>query len=332
MKPFFYAQNQSNLTMERRRLGKTKIEVTPIGLGTWQFSEGKGGAMGTWDALSAESTTGIINAALDGGINWFDTAEMYGFGRSERGLSRGLQAAGKADGEVVIATKWRPFLRTASSIGGTIDERLSALRPYHIDLHQIHFPLSFSSVKAEMDAMADLIDEGKIRAAGVSNYGAGQMRRAHDALAGRGFPLASNQVKYSLLDRGIEANGILDAAKELGVTIIAYSPLEMGLLSGKYHKDPKLLKSLPLFRRMRLSHKVEKSRPLIGALEEIALRAGASASQVALNWLVNYHGESVVTIPGATKTKHAVESAGAMSLKLAKDDLSRIDELSNMFK
>ncbi len=312
----------------KRRLGRTEVAVTPIGLGAWQFSEGKGGALATWSPLTPAETDKIVEQALSDGIGWFDTAELYGFGRSERGLARALSRAGVRPGDIVVATKWNPLLRTARSIRKTIGKRRNCLAPYPIDLHQVHFPASFSSVEAEMDAMADLIESGAIRAAGVSNYSVQRMRRAHKGLVERGFVLASNQVKYSLLDRRIETNGVLAAAKELGITIIAYSPLEMGLLTGKFHRDPKLLESRPLFRRLRLRKLIDKSRPLIELLEAIASAKGVSPSQVALNWLVCFHGETVVTIPGASKPRHAAESAGAMSFELNEDDLSRIDEVS----
>jgi aryl-alcohol dehydrogenase-like predicted oxidoreductase len=314
-----------------RPLGRTGIRVTPIGLGAWQFSEGKGGARGSWKSLTPAETDEIVGIALEGGMNWFDTAELYGFGRSERGLSRALQRAGRANGDVVIATKWNPILRTARSITNTIEKRLAFLEPFSIDLHQVHFPASLSSIESEMNAMAGLLESGKIRAVGVSNFSAEQMRRAHEALVSRGFVLASNQVKYSVLDRRIESNGTLDTARELGITIIAYSPLEMGLLSGKFHEDPSLLQNRPIARRFRLRRIIAKSRSLITALEEIAAARKVSVSQVALNWLVNVHGEIVVTIPGATKTRHARESAGAMGFTLSKPEMERIDELSRAF-
>src|SRR3989304_1379291 len=113
----------------KRRLGRTPIQVTPMGLGAWQFSEGKGGAWGTWAPLSPDQTDEIVQAALDGGMNWFDTAELYGFGRSERGLARALRRAGKADGDVVIATKWNPLFRTAGLVGKTTEDRLRCFHP-----------------------------------------------------------------------------------------------------------------------------------------------------------------------------------------------------------
>jgi len=316
--------------IQKRRLGRTDIEITPIGLGTWQFSEGQGFHKYMWAGISAETTNSIIKTALDGGISWFDTAEIYGNGRSEKGLSCALKAAGKNNGDVVIATKWWPLMRRARSIRNTIDERLSCLEPFAIDLYQVHNPYSFASIGAQMNAMADLVEAGKIRSIGVSNFSAKMMCKAHAVLARRGVSLASNQVKYNLLARDIEDNGVLDAAKELGITIICYSPLEMGLLSGKFHNDPNLLRSRPRGRRNAIGKKIEASRPLIDVLSKIAEAHGATVSQVALSWLVTFSGEMVVAIPGASKPKHAEESAGAMKIALSSDEIERIDHVSRV--
>ena len=314
--------------MEKRRLGRTNIEVTPIGLGVMQFSGNKGLIGMMMPDLSQEQMNAIVKAALDGGINWFDTAEIYGRGRSEQALANGLKAAGRQDGDVHIATKWLPLFRTAGNIGRTIDKRLHFLDGYSIDLYQVHMPWSFSSPEAEMAAMANLVEAGKIRSVGVSNFNAKQMRRAQAALEKRGLTLAANQVHYSLLHRDIERDGVLDTAKELGVTIIAYTPLETGVLSGIYHKDPALLKQKPLFRRRSMGRQIESSRPLVEALEEIAARYEVTAAQVALNWLIHFHGQTVVAIPGASKVTHAEQAAGTMTFNLTGEELAWLDELS----
>jgi aryl-alcohol dehydrogenase-like predicted oxidoreductase len=319
-----------------RRLGRSDIELSPVGLGCWQFSEGFGLAGGFWEALPADTVQEIVDASLGGGINWFDTAEAYGNGRSEKALSAALMRLGRKPGDVVVATKWFPYpFRPASSIVKTIDERLSCLSPFPIELHQIHQPFAFATVKAQAEAMADLVQAGKIKTVGVSNYSEKRMRAAHAALASRGVPLVSNQMQYSLLDRRIESNGVMAAAKELGITIIAYSPLAQGLLSGKFHEDPSLIKSrvgprkfLPAFR----AKGMERSRPLIEELRKIAAAHGATPSQVALSWLIQFHGDTVVVIPGATKRRHAEENVSTMQLTLSPDELRRIDELSQPFR
>ncbi|MFC2029185.1 aldo/keto reductase [Chloroflexota bacterium] len=319
------------MIMEKRRLGQTEIMVTPIGLGGNKFSGNKGIYRMIMPDLKQEEIDAIIATALDGGINWFDTAEMYGFGRSEQAIASALRAAKKGDDEIVIADKWSPFLRTARNLHRTIDKRLSLLDGYTIDLYMVHYPFGFSSPEAEMGAMAGLVQEGKISSVGVSNFSATQMRRAHAALAKRGLPLAANQVEYSLIQRRIETNGVLDAARELGVTIIAWAPLGSGILTGKFH-DPERFKPLPIGRKMMVRGNLEPSAPVIRVLEEIAVRYHATPAQIAVNWLVNVHGETVVAIPGASNTHHAQQSASSMALELTEEEMALLDEVTRDFQ
>ena len=321
----------TQLQFNLRTLGKTDIQITPIGLGMMEFAGG-GGLMGpAFPVISQEKKNAVVKAALEGGINWFDTAELYGAGVSEASLTKALKAAGKTNDDVVVATKWWPLFRTARNIPHSIEDRIRFLDGYSIALYMVHQPLSFSSPEAEMNAMADLVDAGKIRSVGVSNFSAERMRRAHRALQKRGLPLAVNQVRYSLLDRSIEKNGVLDTAKELGVTIIAYTPLGSGLLTGKYHKNPDLLQNKSFFWRLRLNGGIQKSRSLVKTLEEIGNKYNVTPAQVALNWVISFHGESIVTIPGATKVHQAQESAGAMTFRLSDEELTQLDRLSSSY-
>ena len=311
-----------------RRLGRSDLRVTPIGLGVMEFAGG-GGLLGRmFPVIPQEEKNAIIKAALDGGINWFDTAEAYGTGVSERSLATALKAAGVSDKDVIIATKWLPLLRMASNIPHSIKARLQNLDGFSIANYMIHQPYSFSTPETEMNAMADLVEAGKIRSVGVSNFSPTRMRRAHAALAKRGLPLLENQVRYSLLSREIETNGVLETAKELGVTIIAYTPLERGLLSGKYHKNPELLRRMSGWRKISIQHNFERCRKLINAMDEIAKKYDVTIAQVALNWLINFNGEIVVTIPGATKVRQAAENAGAMKFQLSVDEIAQLDNLS----
>jgi aryl-alcohol dehydrogenase-like predicted oxidoreductase len=323
-----------NQILPLRSLGKSDLRITPIGLGCWQFSKQQNMAGKFWPKMEDDLIKQMVKISLDGGINWFDTAEIYGNGASERILAASLKDIGKKPGEIIVATKWWPMFRFAENILKTIDQRIDALTPYPIDLYQVHQPWGFSNEKAEMEAMARLVKEHKIRYVGVSNFSAAKMRSAWEVLQKHGIHLVSNQVRYNLLDRKIESNGILQAAKELGITIIAYSPLAQGLITGKFHDNPELLKNIGM-RKYSSPFKpagLEKSRPLVKTVQEIATKYGVTSSQVALNWLISFHGETVVAIPGATKESHAKENAGAMTFSLTAEDLSLLDQKSELFK
>jgi aryl-alcohol dehydrogenase-like predicted oxidoreductase len=318
-------------TLSRRRLGQTELEVTPIGLGVMQFSGGSGMMGMVFPEIPQEQKNVIVKAALDGGINWFDTAEMYGRGNSEQGLAEALKAAGVKDGEVVIGTKWFPIFRTAGNIPKTINDRIRYLNGYTIDLYMVHQPWSFSSPEAEMNAMADLVEAGKIRTIGVSNFSVQQMERAQATLKNRGLSLAVNQVQYSLLHREIETNGVLDAAKDMGITIVAWSPLARGILTGMYRKNPDLVNSKRVGWRMMMRRHIERSGLVIDALQDLAEKYDVTPGQVALNWLINFHGDTVVAIPGASKVYQAEQNAGAMKISLSEEEMARLDELSRDF-
>jgi aryl-alcohol dehydrogenase-like predicted oxidoreductase len=318
----------------KRLLGRTEILITPIGLGCWQFSKQKNMAGKFWPALEDKTIEQIVSLSIDGGINWFDTAEIYGSGESERALSKALRSAGKKPGEVVVATKWWPLFRFASNMQRTISERITLLEPYAIDLYQVHQPFGFSGEKAEMKAMAALYENKLIKSIGVSNFSAAKMENSWKVLEAYGIPLASNQVRYSLLDRRIESNGVMDLAKRLGITIIAYSPLAQGLVTGKFHDNPELIKNSG-FRKYTGQFKpggLEKSRPVVIMVKELAEKYNVTPSQVALNWLINFNGDTVVAIPGATKAGHVKENCGAMSFRLSDEDMARLDEVSSVFK
>jgi aryl-alcohol dehydrogenase-like predicted oxidoreductase len=285
----------------------------------------------TWGMVDQETITSIVRTARAGGVSWFDTAEAYGNGRSEQMLSAALQALGVKPGEAVIATKWQPFFRRAGSIERTIHRRLECLAPFPIDLYQIHNPMSFSPIPAQVREMARLLKAGKVRAIGVSNFNARQMEQAHAILKADGIALASNQVRINLLDRRIEDNGVLSAAKKLGVTLIAYSPLAQGILTGRFHRDRQASRKVSGIRRLIGGHSdrsIARTKPLIDELESIAKAYGTTTAQVALSWLITFYGQTVVAIPGATKPVQAEQGAAAMNLRLTSTELSRLDEAS----
>ncbi len=327
-------EGMRSMVFAKRKLGKSEIMITPLGLGCWQFSDRVGIAGKFWPSLADVPSDDIIKTAWNGGINWFDTAEMYGWGVSEKCVSQGLIKCGAKPDEVVIATKWHPVARRAKRMYRSIEEQIERLKPYKITLYQIHSPTSLSSIKEEMRVLADLIKSGLIQCAGVSNYTANQMKKAYSYLEKFGYPLVSNQVHYSLLHRKIERSGILKTAKELGITIIAYSPLEQGLLTGKFHDNPELIKTrvgwrkyFPLYRPSGLA----KTKPLIDTLKKIAKKYDVSPGEVALNWLITFNGDTVVAIPGATKVEQIKNNLRALNFRLTEAEHDEIDKASRDF-
>jgi len=186
-------------------------------------------------ADSAQEEESAFETSMQAGVTFFDTAAMYSYGASERrlgALSRSTAA--------LVATKFPPGPRsTAEDMPRDLENSLVRLGRTTVDLYQHHFPSKRVDIPRLMGLMADAVEAGKVKAVGVSNYSAEQMRTAHAALAERGIPLASNQVQYSLLHRQPETNGVLDACRELGVTLIAYQPLASGALTGKYLTGPR---------------------------------------------------------------------------------------------
>ena len=175
-----------------------------------------------------------------------------------------------------------------------------------------------------MEALAKEVKQGRIEAVGVSNYSVSQMREAHAELQKRGVPLVSNQVPYSLLNRKIESNGIWQTAQELGVTIIAYSPLAQGLLTGKYtgQEKPTGARSLdPKFQPSGLN----QVSPVINTLQDLAEKYQKTPAQVALNWVIT---KGAIPIPGAKNAKQAQQNAGALGWQLEGEDMQRLDQVS----
>ncbi len=262
-----------------------------------------------------------LETSLAAGVTLFDTAAMYSGGASERRL--GELARGK---EALIATKFPPGLFTRTEdMPQALDASLARLGRSAVDLYQHHYPTNTASIAKLMELMADAVEAGKVKAVGVSNYSAEQMRIAHAALAKRGIPLASNQVEYSLLHRQPEVNGVLDACRELGVTLIAYQPLASGALTGKY--DAKT-RPTGFFRRFTMGNfrgkGLEAVVPVVALLREIGGRYSKSPAQVALRWLIE--NENVLPIPGAKNGRQAEANAGALSFSLTSAEVEALSQ------
>lgn len=225
--------------------------------------------------------------------------------------------------DVIIATKYPGgFSFKAEDFPKELEMTLSRLGCDSLDLYQHHYPNARLSISRLMDFVADAVEAGKLKAGGVSNYSEEQMREAHAALARRGIPLASNQVEYLLLHRKPEVNGVMSACRELGITLIAYSPLAGGRLTGKYsaQKRPSgfFRRILPQYNRKAL----EAIQPVVGLLKSIGEKYDKTPSQVALRWLIE--NPLVLPIPGAKNGKQAMVNAQALTFSLiAEEEIGR---------
>ncbi len=302
-------------------LGKTDVKITPMGIGTWAWGDrrtwGYGKGYGEADVRAAFETS------VAAGIDFFDTAEVYGSGRSERFLGEFIH---QSHARVVVATKFFPFpwrLRRDDLVDA-LRKSLDRLGLARVDLYQIHWPFPPISVETWMAAMADAVEAGLTRSVGVSNYSPELTRRAFEALAKRGIPLASNQVEYSLLHRQPERNGLVQTCRELGVSIIAYSPIAKGLLTGKYTpaNPPPGTRGLSARRDY-----LRRIAPLVELMRRIGEEhGGKTPGQVALNWLLC---KGTVPIPGAKNARQAQENAGALGWRLTDSEVERLDTQSN---
>ncbi len=318
--------------MNKRKLGNSSISISAIGLGCWQFSKNNGLVGSFWGDIEDAAIRDIVQESLGAGVNWFDTAEAYGNGRSEQMLSASLQVLQVNEKDIVVATKWSPVLRFAGSIERTYPDREKNLFPFPITLLQVHNPASLSSIESQMQQMAALVKEGRLKQIGVSNFSLEQMTKAHKALLSEGLALASNQMRYNLLDRSIESNGVMEYARKNKITIIAYSPLAQGLLTGRYHENKNLIKKRPGFRKYMPAFQTRSLRrtlPLIGVLREIAEAHKVTPAQAALRWLIQFHGDTVVAIPGASSVKQAKQNAAVMDFELTGEELHALDVVSH---
>jgi len=312
--------------LETVALGRSELRVSPLGLGVWQWGDTM--MWGYGKSYSDADLKPVYEATLAAGVNFIDTAEMYGRGRSERVVGQFMRETNTRD-QVILATKFMPlpWRLSPGRLVHALRESLNRLGLSQVDLYQVHFPMPPLTVETWASALADAVEAGLTRAVGVSNYNVGQTMRAHAALLARGVPLASNQVEYSLLDRKPETSGLVDVCRDLEVTIIAYSPIAKGMLTGKYTPD-----NVPPGMRSRMYNRayLGKIQPLIELLKEIGqahdvANSAKTPSQVSLNWLIC---KGAVPIPGAKNLRQAQENFGALGWRLTDEEVARLDEAS----
>ena len=298
--------------MRYTKLGPREISV--VGLGTWQFGEP---GWGWGEKLDLQGAARIVERALELGINFFDTAAVYGNGRSEEILS---QVLGDARSRVVISTKVAPPLEPGR-VKWSAERSLRRLDLDSIELYQLHAPDNNVPMESTMGALRELMDSGRVRQVGVSNFGPMQWRRGEAALGG---PLISNQVEYHLLERRY-GESVLPHARNEGRSVIAYSPLAQGLLTGKYGRSnvPQDVRShYGIFNRRSL----RRAPAIVEALRDVGSHHDATPAQVALAWLLK--DPEVAVIPGARSVEQLEANAAAADLTLSPDELHQIDRAS----
>lgn len=306
--------------LPRRALGRTGVQISPIGLGCMGMSEFLGKAD---DAKS----TALIHHALDVGMNFFDTADIYGPWTNERLLGAALSA--RRD-EAIIATKFG-FVRDDQGgfhglngkpdyVKKACEDSLQRLGVGTIDLYYQHRVDADTPIEETVGAMAELVKEGKVRFLGLSGASVEQIRRAHAV-----HPITALQSEYSLWAREVEAE-ILDTCKELGITFVAYSPLGQGFLTGTIQSPDDFAEDD--IRRTRSRYKGEnfqKNLDLVDVVRRMAGDKGITPAQLALAWLL-HQGDHVVSIPGTTKQHRFDENQGANDVVLSVDELAFLDE------
>lgn len=307
--------------MRKVSLGRSGLEVSRLGFGCMGLAEFYG------DALSNQAAEDILDAALARGINFFDTADMYGSGRNEEQLAGFLK---RNRDDVVLATKfaiqrdedgsWLGLSNDPKYIKQACEASLKRLGVDVIDLYYMHRRDQSVPVEESVGAMSELVQEGKVRAIGLSEVSVETLRKAHSI-----HPIAAIQSEYSIVTREME-DTFIPACRELGVAFVAYSPLGRGLLTGAYRSkddfsgDDYRMTMNPRF----ADGALEKNLTLVDQLAEIAEAKGASLAQIALAWVLA-KGDDIIPIPGTKKVERLEDNIGALSVSLTDEDIAAIE-------
>lgn len=297
------------------------LGVAPLGVGAWAWGTKR--IWGYGQEYGREEVGEAFRASVENGVSFVDTAEIYGNGESERIIGEVMREGGFPK-EPVIATKFAPlpYRLSPRSLLDALDQSLVRLGVPTVDLYQIHFNSPVPNKSGLLDALAEAVKEGKVRHVGVSNYGADATYRAYERLAKHGVKLASNQVQYSLLHRKPETDGVFDACRDLGVTLIAYSPIAQGLLTGKYTPGNKPSGMMRRFGSAFREGNLRRVEPVVDILREIGKAHEREPAQVALNWLIR---KGAMPIPGAKDGRQAKQNAASLGWSMTEEESGRLD-------
>lgn len=305
--------------MDYVNLGKGGPKVSAVGLGMWQAGGAQWGADVTDDACVA-----AMRRACELGVTLVDTAEVYGQGHSEEVVGRAIREVGRDN--VVIATKIAGFHLAPDLVPRACEASLKRLGVSEIDVYQVHWPDPFEQVPLAktMRALEKLQAAGKVRHLAVSNFAIRDLEEARAALSRT--DIVENQLHWSLLHRAIEEEVVPYCRRE-GIAILPWSPLEKGLVTGKYQSGPRPTDEVRKNNRMLRDDNLAEIEKLVAVLREVGARHGKTAAQVALRWLMQQPG-TVVPIPGAKRPEQAEENAGAAGWSLSADEVRRLSEAS----
>jgi pyridoxine 4-dehydrogenase len=299
----------------------TSIQLPPMGLGAWAWGDS---VFWKYDPKEDDELHRVFDYAISQSSSspvLFDTAEIYGFGRSETLLGQFSKEC--APEKIQIASKFAalPWRSKAKDVVSACLASVDRLQGRPIDLYQIHFPNVWNNADY-WEGLAECYERGLVKAVGVSNYGSDAVRACHGALAKHGIPLATNQIQCSLLYRWPLENGLLDTCKELDVQVLSYSPLALGFLTGKYNDA-----NLPtgprqgIFKQLLGTPDYEN---LLSVMQQVAEKHdGATLSQVAINWT---RAKGTIPIPGARTVNQVSQNYGALSWNLSKEEETMLDD------
>ncbi|KAL9240565.1 hypothetical protein vseg_014768 [Gypsophila vaccaria] len=313
---------------KEKRVNVGPLKVSPMGFGTWAW--GNTLLWGYQESMDSELQR-VFDVAVDGGVNLFDTADSYGTGRlngqSERLLGKFIREYGgkkPVQNDIIIATKFAayPWRLTPGQFVNACKSSVDRLQLEQIGIGQLHWSTANYAPLQEMalwNGLVAMYEKGLVQAVGVSNYGPKQLVRIHKYLTDRGVPLCSAQVQFSLLSYGDEQMEIKSICDSLDIKLIAYSPLGLGMLTGKY-----TLASLPNGPRALLFRQILPGlEPLLRCLREIAAKRQKTMSQVAVNWCIS---KGTIPIPGVKSVKQAQENLGSLGWRLSKDELTQLED------
>ncbi|GMN55007.1 hypothetical protein TIFTF001_024131 [Ficus carica] len=319
------------------KLGGSDLKVTRLGIGAWSWGDTTYWNNFEWDDKKMKAAKAAFDISIDRGITFFDTAEVYGSRQFSMGAINSETLLGRfikerklkdPEVEVAVATKFAalPWRFGRQSVLSALKDSLCRLGLSSVELYQLHWPGIWGN-EGYIDGLGDAVEQGLVKAVGVSNYSEKRLRDAYERLKKRGIPLASNQVNYSLIYRAPEENGIKATCDELGITLIAYSPIAQGVLTGKYTPEnppdgPRGRIYTPEF--------LTKLQPLINRIREIGENYSKTSTQVVLNWLIAQ--ENVVPIPGAKNAEQAEEFTGALGWSLSSEEITELRSLASEIK